>query len=744
MERDVNKDMQISGSRWRWVLVLWLVTGLFALTACEDGGAGAGGASVKYPRIGFSANAGDNTLSVYLVNAASGQWLHSGYVPVGDTPVAVAVTPDENFVYVVNGVDETVSGYGVDSTTTRLTAAGSIATGAGPASVAVSRNSRFVYVANSSDGTLSGYSSHATTGALSDLGGSPFSTGIGGGPVALAMHPTLNFLYVANHDNDTVAAFSVDSTTGNLAALAGSPYSVGAGSGPRALTVDPQGRYLYVANETDHSVAVFSVHATTGVLTQVDQDAIAGGIQNKPAGDSPNGVAIHSGGRYLYASNAGDDTLSAYTVDLATGLLTSAGAPQPTVADPRALRADPSGNFLFVASETGQFVTGYRIDSANGALTALAVTRTRNQPVALEFSSANGKLVPQTAHAYAVNAFSSELRVYAANASTGVLSWLSSQGSGNGPVAVAVDPFARFAYVVNNTDDSLSGYSINGTTGALTRLDLVPAGAAVDLATGTDPQQVTVDPSGRFLYVSATTAGVNGAVHGYTIDPTTGALTAIGGTPLATGATPKQLAVDPTGQYLYVVNNNSGGTGSVSAYSIHPVTGALTSLGAAVNTGTSPAALVVDPSARFAYVGNGGTNTLTRYILALDGTVSSPGSTTTQTGPLTLAADPLARFLYAGASTAVIERFGINGTSGALSSLGTTSLTPTPAALQADPSGRFLYVGYSNDTVITAFTISAVNGSLTSAGSVDNIGTAQSLALTRKLTSSGVSSGLWQ
>jgi DNA-binding beta-propeller fold protein YncE len=59
-----------------------------------------------------------------------------------------------------------------------------------------------------------------------------------------------------------------------------------------------------------------------------------------------------------------------------------------------------------------------------------------------------------------------------------------------------------------------------------------------------------------------------GWISGYTIDSTTGALTAISGSPFpdGIGTSPYSLAVDPTGKFAYVANNGGG----VSGYTIAP------------------------------------------------------------------------------------------------------------------------------------------------------------------------------
>jgi DNA-binding beta-propeller fold protein YncE len=118
-------------------------------------------------------------------------------------------------------------------------------------------------------------------------------------------------------------------------------------------------------------------------------------------------------------------------------------------------------------------------------------------------------------------------------------------------------------------------YRIDGTTGALTPDDgdPIPTGDAVSVA---------VDPTGQFLYVA--NAGFQGEVSAWTIDPTTGAPYWVD-TSLA-GGNPISVTVDPTGQFAYVANHDSA---NVSAYTIDGTTGALTEIaGSPFPSGVNP------------------------------------------------------------------------------------------------------------------------------------------------------------
>jgi Lactonase, 7-bladed beta-propeller len=99
---------------------------------------------------------------------------------------------------------------------------------------------------------------------------------------------------------------------------------------------------------------------------------------------------------------------------------------------------------------------------------------------------------------------------------------------------VAAPLHAQFVYVANFNSNNVSGYTIDPSTGALTAIVGSPFPA------GVPPHSVAVDPSGKFAYV----ANEGGNVSGYTIDPRTGALTAIAGSPFPAGSDPFSVVVE--------------------------------------------------------------------------------------------------------------------------------------------------------------------------------------------------------
>ncbi len=295
--------------------------------------------------------------------------------------------------------------------------------------------------------------------------------------------------------------------------------------------------------------------------------------------------------------------------------------------------------------------------------------------------------------AYAVNSASNSISIMTINPSTGVPTIAGTQAiAGKVPYGIATDPAGKFAYAVNYVTSDVSVYAINQTTGSLT-----PAGTAF---TRGNPNAITVDPSGRYVYVA------DKGVSVYAINQSTGALTAK--TPVYAGSNPAALAVDPTGRFVYVVNY---GSNSVSAFAINQNTGDLSSLGASVAAGTAPVGITVDPSGRFAYVTNSNSNTVSVYSIdQASGLLKAVSTAPTGVYPFAVAVDPTGRFAYVADSG--VSVYAIDQTTGALTAGTPVTAGTGPTAITVDPTGKYVYVANWSSSDISAFTINQTSGAL--------------------------------
>jgi 6-phosphogluconolactonase (cycloisomerase 2 family) len=302
--------------------------------------------------------------------------------------------------------------------------------------------------------------------------------------------------------------------------------------------------------------------------------------------------------------------------------------------------------FVYVTGGANGQVFGYGIDSQSDALLPLGS--------AVTTSSAPRHLVPAPngATLYATNFGADTISVFAVDPSTGALSDVGTPVPAlDGPYTIAIEPSGKFLYVANFRAGNVSLFSIDSVTGSLT-----PQGVVASTP-GLFPE-VAITPDGEFLYLLATVSGGPTTLTVYSINATTGALTA--GATIMPGSVALKLTIDPLGRFLYLQSVLDFSTPSpdttVLPYAIDPGTGALTAVGAGTTVISDGTRLTIDPSGQYAYL--------------LDST--------------NLASPPHNH----------IDVFAINPATGELTTIGAPRVVPgRPFDIVCDPSGRFVFVG---------------------------------------------------
>jgi 6-phosphogluconolactonase len=135
---------------------------------------------------------------------------------------------------------------------------------------------------------------------------------------------------------------------------------------------------VYVANEFGSSVTAYRLDQADGTLSELQT------ISSLPAdfAGTNTGADIHimPDGRFLYASNRGHESIAAFSVDAATGRLTSIGF-IPTEKTPRSFALDPSGKFLYSAGQGSGRIAAYRLGQERGDLELLTTYDAGRNPV---------------------------------------------------------------------------------------------------------------------------------------------------------------------------------------------------------------------------------------------------------------------------------------------------------------------------------------------------------------------------
>jgi 6-phosphogluconolactonase (cycloisomerase 2 family) len=338
---------------------------------------------------------------------------------------------------------------------------------------------------------------------------------------------------------------------------------------------------------------------------------------------------------------------------------------------------DPTGKFAYVLNYAADNVSAYAFDAQTGAFSEVAGSPFAAGPA--PYTSTFVTVDPAGKFAYVANL--KAVSVYAIDAGSGALSEVSGSPFPVGlgfvddiPAPdVRVEPRGKFAYVAGQGVDSIWGYALNASTGALSEIP----GSPLATGAGSNPNHVTFEPLGRFAY-AVHTGGVP-SLLAYTINSATGALTPIVGSPFAvpafTNAPGLEVSFDPTGKFAYVVAYNdppSYQSSTVAAYRIDVNTGALSEVpGSPFAARIWPLFVAVDPSGKFAYAANRGSDNVSAYTInASTGALTEVAGSPFAAGrfPESIRIDPSGRFAYlANTGSANVSAYAIDANTGALS-----------------------------------------------------------------------------
>jgi DNA-binding beta-propeller fold protein YncE len=277
---------------------------------------------------------------------------------------------------------------------------------------------------------------------------------------------------------------------------------------------------------------------------------------------------------------------------------------------------------------------------------------------------------------------------------------------------------AQFIYVNDNvpTTNTISGFVVDPLTGALTAVpgSPFPTGGAGSASLNIDAIDVVIT-AGRLYATNA----ISNSVSAFTIGPT-GALTPIPGSPFPTanaslGVRPTGIAIDAVGARLFVADFISN---NVAVFDIAS-NGALSHVPSSPFTVTaSPLALEID-SANSLLFASHSANGVGVYSIGAGGSLSAiPGSPFAAAGGergLDLSAGS-SRIYVADGTTNTVSGFGVGG-GGTLTALPGSPFGAgtAPTGVLFHPSLSVLYVSNGTSSDVSVYSI-AGNGTLTAIG----------------------------
>jgi 6-phosphogluconolactonase (cycloisomerase 2 family) len=282
----------------------------------------------------------------------------------------------------------------------------------------------------------------------------------------------------------------------------------------------------------------------------------------------PSIAASNTFGHFLYTAQIAinppyTSTINVYAINGATGALAStSNAPVSLPAQISSWAIHPSGSFLFVtwSSATEVYVSVYAVDGVTGGLTQVPSSPFEiNSTVADGASAAYLAQDPAGKFLYVSTQAHDTVQVFGINSATGAL-----EPTPETPVRgtfLYMSPGGGYLY----TEDSLAIAvdSVEPTNGALTQLETTTK-CFSDL-------EVSIDRSGQFFYSAMGPTGLLACQ----IDPSSGVLTPLSGSPFMKTLLVGDQFFDPSGRFFYVVGAvpNSQVGSALYGYTVDAATG---------------------------------------------------------------------------------------------------------------------------------------------------------------------------
>jgi 6-phosphogluconolactonase len=338
---------------------------------------------------------GGDSQGIYrtTLDLATGELAEPVLAAEATNPSFIAIHPNGRFLYAVteSGREGRVSAFAIDADTDGLVFLNRQPSGgAGPCHVNVDHGGRNVLVANYGGGSASVIPIRPD-GALGEPTGFVQHTGSGPnarrqrGPHAhsIEVSPDDRFAFVADLGIDKIMIYKLDVERGTIVANDPPFAALPQGAGPRHFTFHPSGRYAYAINELNCTMTAFAYDAASGALAEIQA------VPTLPSGfDGTNTCAeirVHPSGRFLYGSNRGHDSIVVYQIDPARGTLSFVEHETGGIRTPRNFNIDPTGTFCLVANQDGDDVVVFRIDPKAGTLEPTGHRIPVGRPVCIRF-----------------------------------------------------------------------------------------------------------------------------------------------------------------------------------------------------------------------------------------------------------------------------------------------------------------------------------------------------------------------
>jgi len=301
-------------------------------------------------------------------------------------PAFFVIHPDGRHLYTCNAASSGgVSAYEIEPHTGALKFLNRVSSGgAGPCYVSLDQTARFALVANYAGGSIAVFAIQPD-GSLGERTAFVQHTGNSVNPQrqthayahSIIVDPSNWFALVDDLGVDKIFVYRFNAQDGSLTPNDPPFAGIRPGSGPRHLAFHPNGRWVYVISEIASTVTAFNWNPANGSLAEFQ--TISALPENFNGTNTSAEIALHPNGKFLYASNRGDDSLAVFAIDPATGKLGLVERVSCGGRTPRFFTFDPTGKWLLCSNHGSDTTVVFRVDEKTGKLAQIG------QPVSVSY-----------------------------------------------------------------------------------------------------------------------------------------------------------------------------------------------------------------------------------------------------------------------------------------------------------------------------------------------------------------------
>lgn len=187
--------------------------------------------------------------------------------------------------------------------------------------------------------------------------------------------PNCDYVFLPDLGSDKIRCYQFDSSKKEPLQETQYPFTqVTLGSGPRHFAFHPNGKFAYCIEEIAGFVSVYNYD--NGKLDRIQRIATHTDEIVKDFGSSE--IHISPDGRFLYASNRGEENNIAIFSIENNGTLKLVGYQSTFGKTPRVFAIDPQGKFVIVANQSTGNIVVFKRDSVTGLLNKCSESKVKN------------------------------------------------------------------------------------------------------------------------------------------------------------------------------------------------------------------------------------------------------------------------------------------------------------------------------------------------------------------------------